>query len=76
MLFRSVGSVGEVIVNHKSGYVLDFDVNEFSQKIIEIYNNSELNSELGRFAREYTNFRFNVERLANDHQEAYLKLVN
>ena len=72
----NVGSVREVIVNHKSGYVLDFDAADFSQKIIEIYENKVLHKELGRFAKEYTNSRFNVERLANDHQKVYLNLIN
>ena len=72
----NVGSVREVIVYHKSGYVLDFDANDFSQKIIEIYENTDLHTEFGRFAKEYTNSHFNVERLANDHKATYLNLIN
>ena len=63
-------------MDQKSGYVLDYDANGFSQKINKIYENLDLRSELGNFAKGYTNSRFNVERLANDHQEAYLNLIN
>jgi len=72
----NVGSVSEVIIDRKTGYLLDFNVQNFTEKIIEICQNSELRTELGNFAKAYTKSNFSVERLANDHQEAYLKLMN
>ena len=72
----NVGSVSEVIVDRKTGYLLDFNANNFTEKINEICQNSELRMELGKFAKEYTKSNFSLERLANDHKEAYLKLMN
>ena len=72
----NVGSISEVIIDRKTGYLLDFNAHDFALKILDIFHNSELRAELGHFARDYTKANFSVERLAKDHQEAYLNLVN
>jgi glycosyltransferase involved in cell wall biosynthesis len=72
----NAGSVSEVVIDQKAGFVLDYDAYNFANLIHEIFQDSKLRSELGKFAREYTNANFSVDRLAKDHQEAYLKLVN
>lgn len=71
-----VGSVKEVIQNEKTGYVLDFNVSSFSQKIIELHDDYGLRAQLGEFAANFTKSNFNLQRLANDHKQAYLSLFN
>lgn len=72
----NAGSVSEVVIHKKTGFVLDYDAYNFANLIHEIFQDSKLRSELGKFAREYTNSSFSVDRLAKDHQEAYLRFVN
>jgi len=70
-----VGSVSEVVMNEKSGYVLDFDINDFSQKVVELYENPELRVQLGLSANAYTTTHFSIKRLAEDHKEVYQDLI-
>ena len=72
----NVGSVSEVIIDKKTGFVLDYNTKDFAEKIIEIYENSEMRSEFGQFAKNFTKAQFHVERLARDHQATYLELIN
>ena len=75
-LSTNVGSVSEVIIDKKTGFVLDYNSKDFDEKIIEIYVNSEIRSEFGQFAKNFTKAQFHVERLARDHQATYLELIN
>lgn len=72
----NVGSVSEVVMNEKSGYVLNFDINDFSQKIVELYENLELRVKLGESANAYTAEHFSIQRLAKDHKEVYQNLIH
>ena len=71
----NVGSVSEVVLHEKTGYVLDFDKNEFSQKVVELYENPDLRVQLGVSANAYTTKHFSIKRLAEDHKDVYKNLI-
>ena len=70
----NVGSVGEVILNNQTGYILDFDVDSFASKIAEIRDNADIRKVLCENAIKYTYANFSTARLAADHKNAYLAL--
>ena len=72
----NVGSVPEVVINGITGVIADLDVQEIANALEELVNNKALRSQLGSAAQEFTLANFGVERLVNDHEALYKKLLS
>jgi glycosyltransferase involved in cell wall biosynthesis len=51
------------------------DVQEIADALEALVNSNELRVQLGAAARKFTLANFGVERLVNDHEELYKKLI-
>lgn len=71
----NVGSVSEVVVNGSTGIVTDIGVSEIADALERLCQNPGLRAVMGADAREFTLANFGVQRLVNDHEELYKKLI-
>ncbi len=72
----NVGSVPEVVLDGITGVMTDLDVQEIANALEKLVNNHALRSRLGSAAREFTLTNFGVERLVDDHEALYKKLLS
>jgi glycosyltransferase involved in cell wall biosynthesis len=72
----NVGSVPEVVLDGVTGVMADLDVHEIANALEKLVNNQALRSQLGSAAREFTLANFGVERLVDDHEALYKKLLS
>jgi glycosyltransferase involved in cell wall biosynthesis len=70
-----VGSVPEVVLDGVTGIITNLDVQEIADALEKIANSAELRAQMGASAQEFTLANFGVERLVNDHEELYKKLI-
>lgn len=70
-----VGSVPEVVIDGVTGFVTDLDVQEIADALEKIAKSTELRARMGASAQEFTLSNFGVDRLVNDHEQLYKKLL-
>ena len=70
-----VGSAREVVLDGKTGFVVDTNAKSLADAAIEILSNRELRDEMGNAARHHTESRFGVARLVQDHVDLYRLLL-
>jgi glycosyltransferase involved in cell wall biosynthesis len=70
-----VGSVPEVVLNGTTGIVTSLDVLEIANALEKLCRDKELRDRLGKAAQEFTLSNFGVDRLVQDHEELYKRLI-
>ena len=70
-----VGSVPEIVLDGVTGIITGLDVQEIANALEKLANNSDLRSQLGSAAKEFTQANFGVKRLVHDHELLYKKLL-
>jgi glycosyltransferase involved in cell wall biosynthesis len=70
-----VGSVPEVVIDGKTGIVTSLDVLEIANALEKLCRDNELRNRLGKAAQEFTLANFGVDRLVQDHEELYKRLI-
>ena len=71
-----VGSVADVIINGKTGYLTPLDDSEISQRITQLASSVELRNEFGKAAKEYAKNNFSVDAMIDFHKSLYKSLLN
>jgi glycosyltransferase involved in cell wall biosynthesis len=71
-----VGSVPEVVLDGVTGIVTDLDVQEIADALEKLAKSAELRARMGVSAQEFTLSNFGVDRLVNDHELLYKKLLS
>ena len=72
----NVGSTNEIVVNGKTGLLVDLSVDQLAITVTKLAENSDLRAQMGAAGQEYTLARYGVARLVKDHQDLYLRLLN
>lgn len=70
-----VGSVPEVVIDGVTGFVTDLDVHKIADALEKLAKSAELRARMGASAQEFTLSNFGVDRLVNDHELLYKKLL-
>ena len=70
-----VGSVPEVVLDGVTGFVTDLDVQEIADALEKLAKSAESRARMGASAQEFTLSNFGVDRLVNDHELLYKKLL-
>ena len=70
-----VGSVPEVVLEGITGFVTDLDVQKIADALEKLAKSAELRARMGASAQEFTLSNFGVDRLVNDHELLYKKLL-
>jgi glycosyltransferase involved in cell wall biosynthesis len=71
----NVGSVPEIVLDGITGIVTDLDVHKIADAIEKLVNSSDLRAQLSVAAQNFTLANFGVERLVNDHEALYKRLL-
>ena len=71
----NVGSVSEIVLDGKTGIITGLDVQEIADALKKLANSSTLRMQLSSVAQEFTLANFGVERLVNDHEALYKRLL-
>lgn len=72
----NVGGVCEVLINGKTGYIIDdFDKNNFEQTLLKIVLNEDLKTKLGANAYKLVEEEFNPLKNAKKFERLYLELI-
>jgi len=71
----NVGSVPEIVLDGTTGIITGLDVHEITDAIEKLENSSDLRAQLSVAAQNFTLANFGVERLVNDHEELYKRLL-
>ena len=72
----NVGSIPEVVLENVTGIVTKLSVQEIAEALENLANNDVLRAQLGASAQEFTLANFGVQRLVNDHEVLYKKLMS
>ena len=67
----NVGSTSEVVINGKSGYVVQTDIDSMAKALQALVESSELRREFGKYAREFTTSTFSPKNQLDSHMRAY-----
>ena len=70
-----VGSVPEVVIDGVTGIITSLDVQEIADALEKLAKSAELRAQMGASAQEFTLSNFGVDRLVNDHELLYKKLL-
>jgi len=70
-----VGSVPEVVIDGVTGIITSLDVQEIADALEKLANGAELRAQMGASAQEFALANFGVERLVDDHEALYKKLI-
>jgi len=71
----NVGSVPEIVLDGTTGIITGLDIHEIADAIEKLVNSSDLRAQLGSAAQNFTLANFGVERLVNDHEALYKRLL-
>ena len=72
----NVGSVAEVVLSNVTGLVTELEVQEIADALEKLVSEEALRVQLGSAAQKFTLANFGLQRLVNDHQELYKKLLS
>jgi len=72
----NVGSVPEVVIDNVTGLITRLDVQEIADALEILFNDKALRAQLGNAAQEFTLANFGVQRLVQDHELLYKKLLS
>ena len=70
-----VGSVPEVVLDGFIGIITSLEVEEITDALKKLENNSKLRTRIGMVAQEFSLASFGVKWLLNDYQALYKKLL-
>ena len=72
----NVGSVPEVVLDNVTGLITSLDVQEIADALEKLVNDNALRAQLGIAAQKFTLANFGVQRLVQDHEVLYKKLLS
>jgi glycosyltransferase involved in cell wall biosynthesis len=71
-----VGSVPEVVLDGITGMVTSLGVQDIADALEKLVMDKGLRAELGAAAQNYTSAHFSLQRLVDDHEELYKRLLS
>lgn len=71
-----VGSVGEVLLNHTSAFLTNFEPEQIAEKIEILIKNPNERKRMGAEGVVFASSKFSPERLVRDHEDLYRKLLS
>ena len=72
----NVGSVPEIVLDSVTGLITSLDVQEIADALEKLVSDKALRAQLGIEAQEFTLANFGVQRLVQDHELLYKKLLS
>lgn len=77
VIATNVGSVDEVVINQKSGFIVPVrDVGALAEKLEYLIEHPEIWLEMGRYGRKYIEEKYNIKKLNEKIVEIYKNLIS
>jgi glycosyltransferase involved in cell wall biosynthesis len=76
VISSNVGSVPEVVLDNMTGLITSLDVQEIADALEKLVSDNALRAQLGIAAQKFTLANFGVQRLVQDHEVLYKKLLS
>lgn len=70
-----VGSVPEILINNLTGLITSMSTSEIADAIEKLAKDTKFRSTMGAEAKKFTLSNFGVQRLVDDHETLYKKLL-
>ena len=70
-----VGSIPEIVLDGATGFVTNLNVQEIADALEQLTTHSDIRGHFGATAKDFTLANFGVNRLVQDHEELYKKLL-
>jgi len=70
-----VGSIPEIVLNGHTGIITTQNIHDMADALEKLANDDELRTTMGIAAQKFTLANFGVQRLVNDHENLYMKLL-
>lgn len=70
----SVGSVSELIIHEKTGYLCELDSSDIAEKVIKLSKMPVLRKEFGKNSFELMKAKFSKDRFISEHKSLYRKI--
>lgn len=67
----NVGSTAEVVIDGKTGYVVETDIQSITEGLRKLIESTELRTQYGEYAREFTTSTFGPKNQLDSHLHAY-----
>ena len=67
----NVGSTAEVVIDGRSGFVVETDIQSIAEGLRRLIESPELRTQYGEFAREFTTSTFSPKNQLDSHLDAY-----
>lgn len=75
VISTNVGSVSEVMIHGETGFTMNYNIEDFVEKIELLSANYDLYSQFSENARRYSSERFSSDRLVSDYVRVYRDLI-
>lgn len=72
----NVGSVPEIVLDGVTGIITSSNIQEIAGALEKLVKDKDLRTQLGTAAHTFTLTHFGVNRLVNDHEELYKRLLS
>ncbi len=77
VIATDVGGVKDIVIDGENGFLAkNNDVEDFSNKLLNLLKDRENRSRLGAFGREFVRQRYHKDRLVNDIENLYRECMN
>lgn len=70
-----VGSIPEVVLDGVTGFITGLESHDIADSLDKLVHSHDLRLQMGVAAKEFTLANFGIERLVDDHEELYKKLL-
>jgi glycosyltransferase involved in cell wall biosynthesis len=71
----NVGSVSEIIINGKTGFVTSTQTDDICRALNKLLNNSILRNTMSREAAKYAQNEFSINRMVDSHMDIYREVL-
>jgi glycosyltransferase involved in cell wall biosynthesis len=75
VISTNVGSVSEVLISEETGFVIDYDVKQFTSKVIELATDFNRYREFSEKAQFFSSQNFTLSRFINNHMKVYEEVL-
>lgn len=76
IIATNIDAIPDIIKNHRNGLLIDCnDYIQFKEKVVSLYKNKELCNQLVKNALEDVYVRFDVKRVAREHEDLFMKIL-
>jgi glycosyltransferase involved in cell wall biosynthesis len=77
VIASSIGGIPDIIENNYNGFLCDpNNIDDFADRIIQVYLDKKLQNQLGLNARDYAKISLDISKMNSEYLNTFISLVN